>query len=72
MKRLVILDQDEWDQLPTAIGAALYARSQSPTGFTVVDKETGQPITDRLRDWLTGMMDLVFSNIEGRDEERIP
>lgn len=60
MQRSVILTAEEFDRLPVKIAEALYEHALSRAGFTAISKETGEPIVDRFKDWLTGVVVMAF------------
>jgi hypothetical protein len=70
MTKSVILTEEEWDGLPHLLAKKLHEQMKRPWGFSLVSNESGEPIVDRLHDYLRGTMAIVMADAVQEMERR--
>lgn len=67
-KGIVQFTEKEYRDFKIMLAEELVKRAERPGGFTIVSKETGKPINDRLLDWMVGTLVVAWDDVEERIE----
>lgn len=69
MKEQVVLTKRQWTHLPLLIAQHLHHHSRRSYGFKLVNRETGEEITDKVDMYLLGVVSSEWSKIEASLKE---
>ena len=64
MKKIIVLTEEEWNDLPIDISKQLYLAAIKKNGFKLISKQTKKEIKDKLLNYIIGNIKVIFNKIE--------